>query len=89
MTPYNKLTIDEKLACISLYPEEAKKDEDWYIRLETYRALGFTEEALKDENLDIRREARIYFRINSDDELDKAVQLLKDKGLLVDGKILN
>ena len=30
MKNYNKLTNAEKLACLSLYPEEAKKDSDGY-----------------------------------------------------------
>jgi HEAT repeat protein len=51
---YEDLTYNEKLACISLFKEEAKKDEDWSIRLGAYRALGFTEEAKKDESWRIR-----------------------------------
>lgn len=43
--------------------EEAKQDEDWYIRLGAYRALGWTEEAKKDKDWSIRREAELYFRI--------------------------
>jgi len=35
MKKYNELTKEEKLACISLFPEEAKKDEGWDIRRET------------------------------------------------------
>jgi len=54
MKNYNDLTTEEKLACLSLYPEEAKKDEDLYIRLEAYRVLGFTEEAKKDEYWRVR-----------------------------------
>ena len=57
MKPYNQLTKEEKLACISLYPEEAKNDADWYIRREAYRILGFTEEAKKDKDWTIRHEA--------------------------------
>ncbi len=54
---YNDLSYDEKLACISLFPEEAKRDKDEDIRLEAYRALGFTDEAKRDEDEDIRLEA--------------------------------
>ena len=57
MKPYNTLTYEEKLACPSLYPDEAKTDEDWHIRLEAYRALGFTEEVKTDDNWLIRLEA--------------------------------
>ena len=57
MKPYNKLTREEKLACVSLYPKEALKDEDNYIRLEAYRVLGFTKKALKDEYWCIRLDA--------------------------------
>ena len=57
MKAYKSLTKEEKLACISLYLEDAKKDEDGDIRQEAYRSLGFTEEAKKDENCNIRLEA--------------------------------
>ena len=57
MITYNKLTTEQKLACLSLFPEEAKKDEEWSIRLEAYQNLGYTEEAKKDTEWDIRREA--------------------------------
>jgi hypothetical protein len=63
MKPYNELTIGEKLACLSLYPDEAKKDENTDIRREAYRALGYTDEAKKDEDWYIRREAKLYFKI--------------------------
>ena len=57
---YNKLTFQEKLALVRFYSEEAKNDEYWLIRLEAYRALGFTQEALNDKDDDIRKEAKIY-----------------------------
>ena len=57
MKPYNTLTYDEKLACISLYPEESKKDMDNYIRQEAYRSFGYTEEAKEDSDWEIRQEA--------------------------------
>jgi hypothetical protein len=57
MKPYNKLTNKEKLACISHYTEEAKKDSDTDIRQEAYRTLGFTEEAKKDKHWAVRQEA--------------------------------
>ena len=69
MKPYNELSLDEKIACISLYPEEAKKDEDFDIRLEAYRALGFTDEAKKDVYWSIRREA--YRRLGFTEEAKK------------------
>lgn len=34
MKPYNELTREEKLACISLYPKEAKSDANEDIRRE-------------------------------------------------------
>ena len=66
MKNYKDLSEDEKLACLSLYTEEAKEDEDWYIRREAYRALGFTEEAKKDEDWYICREAELYFKVKND-----------------------
>ena len=54
MKNYNDLTFDERLAGISLYPEEAKKDENLLIRREAYRTLGYTEEAKNDEYWGIR-----------------------------------
>ena len=57
MKNYNDLAYYEKFACISLYPEEAKKDEEGLIRLAAYRALGFPEEAKKDEDEDVRLNA--------------------------------
>ena len=69
MKKYKELTDNEKFACVSLYPEESKKDEDEDIRLEAYRALGYTEEAKKDEDRDIRREAELYFEVKNDDNI--------------------
>ena len=63
MKPYNQLITKEKLACVSLYPEEALKDKDWSVRREAYRVLGYTEEAKKDEDEYIRLEANIYFDV--------------------------
>lgn len=57
MKNYNDLTYDEKVTCVSLFPEEAKKDEEEYIRLMAYRMLGFPEEAKKDEYWRIRLES--------------------------------
>ena len=48
MKKYEELTREEKLACVSLYPEESKKDTDENIRIEVWRALGFTEKAKRD-----------------------------------------
>jgi len=69
MKPYNQLTNEEKLACLSLYPEEAKQDSNWVIRREAYRSLGYTEEAKQDSNPDIRREAELYFQIKNEEEV--------------------
>ena len=63
MEPYNKLTKEEKRACVFLYPDEAKGNEDRHIRKEAYRALGYTEEAKVDEDICIRREAELYFNV--------------------------
>jgi hypothetical protein len=63
MKPYSELTTEEKLACLSLYPEEAKADSDWIIRREAYRALGYTEEAKADSYWIIRQEAELYFKV--------------------------
>jgi hypothetical protein len=69
MKPYNELTKEEKLACISLYAEEAKKDEDADIRLEAYHSLGYTDEAKKDKDDYIRLEA--YRSLGYTDEAKK------------------
>ena len=66
MKNYNDLTTDEKLACVSLYPKEAKKDVNWYIRIEAFRALGYPKEAKKDVNDYIRREAEIFCEIKNE-----------------------
>lgn len=65
MKPYNELTMEEKVVCISLYPEEAKRDGNGYIRLWACRVLGFTDEAREDKDPDIRREAEIYFNVKN------------------------
>ena len=70
MKKYEDLTEAEKLACLSLYPEEAKQDEDWFIRREAYRALGYTDEAKKDKNWFIRREAYRALGYTEDDKKD-------------------
>jgi len=57
MIKYSELTTEQKMACLSLFPEEAKTDTEWYIRIEAYRAFGYTEEAKNDNNWYIRREA--------------------------------
>ena len=75
MKPYNRLTREEKLACVSLYPKEALKDEDNDIRLGAYRVLGAIEEAMKDESWYIRLEA--YRAMGFTEEA------LKDKSWLV------
>ena len=54
MIKYNELTTEQKLDCLSLFPKEAKKDENWSIRQEAYQILGYTEEAKKDEHWAIR-----------------------------------
>ena len=82
MITYNKLTTEQKLACSSLFPEQSKKDEYWFIRLQAYRALGYTEEALNDSESDIRREAEIYFEIKK--QLEKTTQ---KETIQIDGKM--
>src|SRR3990167_3021347 len=57
MKKYEELTREEKLACVSLYPEESKKDTNENIRREAWRVLGYTEEAKKDSSWIIRLEA--------------------------------
>jgi hypothetical protein len=68
---YEDLPYQEKLACISLFPEKAKKDKDWKIRLSAYRALGFDEDAKKDEHRQIRLEAYISLGFNEASKKDK------------------
>ncbi|MCH2023757.1 MAG: HEAT repeat domain-containing protein [Saprospiraceae bacterium] len=53
----NQMNYAEKLCCISYFPKESLKDEDASIRLNAYRALGFTKEALKDQHYRVRLEA--------------------------------
>jgi hypothetical protein len=61
------LDTEEKVVCFSLLSKEeqkkALKDEDYEIRLEAYRRLGFTEEAFKDDFWLIRMEAETYFKM--------------------------
>ena len=54
---WDEMTKDEKLVCIRYFPEEAKGDKDWIIRLEAYRKLGYTEEAKQDDDWLVRLEA--------------------------------
>ena len=68
--PWHKLTRCEKMACISLYPEEAKKeysnDEDSSkkrISLAARCALGFTKEDLKSDIPCIATAAGLYFSL--------------------------
>lgn len=63
MRKWDELTREEKLACILLYPEDAKRDVDADVRQEAYRALGYTEDAKKDVNWNIRQEAKLYFKV--------------------------
>jgi len=49
---WDEMDDEEKLACVTYFPEEAKGDKDSSIRLEAYQALGFTEEAKQDESWD-------------------------------------
>ena len=64
MKPWNELTHEEKMACVSI----AIKDPNWEIRLGAYREQGYTPEALKDTNPNIRREAEIYLRVKNIDQ---------------------
>jgi len=68
---YNELTIEDKLTCISLYPEEAKSDEAWHVRLAAYRILGFTEEAKLDEAWNVRLEAYRVLGFTEEAKSDK------------------
>ena len=54
---WDSFKYKEKTALMSLFTEEALKDENWNIRIRAYRSLGFTEEALKNEYWLIRLEA--------------------------------
>ena len=66
---YSDLSTEEKLVSISLFPEEAKKDENQCVRLAAYRILGFTEEAKKDEDEYIRLAA--YRKLGFTEEAKK------------------
>lgn len=59
---WETLNLVEKLQSVAQYPEEAKKDDDWWVRLEVYRTLGFDKNAKKDKDIIIRDEAKAYFR---------------------------
>ena len=60
---WNDMSDKEKLVMIRHFPEEAKSDDDWYIRREAYYALGFTEEAKSDYDWNIRQDAKLYFSL--------------------------
>jgi hypothetical protein len=68
---YEDLSYHEKLVCVRLFPEEAKKDENWRIRLAAYRVLGFDESAKKDEDWLIRLEAYRAFGFDENAKKDK------------------
>ncbi len=75
MTNWNDLEYIEKFALIRLYPEEAKKDENWRMRLEAYERLGFTEEAKKDKSEWVRREAYRYLGF-TDEDIGQEIEIL-------------
>jgi len=81
MIKFNELKYDEKLACVSLFPEESKKDIDRDIRLEAYRALGYTEEAKNDSSWYIRQEAYRAFGYTEEAKNDKDMDIRKEAGL--------
>ena len=78
MKKWEELSYAEKLACISLYPEEAKKNQDWAIRRATYRALGYTEEAKKDQDWAIRREAYRALGYTEEAKQDKSSSIRQE-----------
>ncbi len=49
---WDEMGDGEKLACIRYFPEKAKQDDDWDIRLAAYLELGFTEEAMGQVSLE-------------------------------------
>jgi len=65
MVKWDELSFNEKLTCMSLFPEHAKQDENDCIRLHAYRALGFPEEAEQDDYEDIKNQAELYFKIKN------------------------
>jgi hypothetical protein len=65
MVKWDDLDMVEKITCMNLFPEEGKQDDDWSVRLHAYRALGFTEESLKDQSAEVRQEAENYFNIKN------------------------
>jgi len=45
--------------------KKSTQDDHWLIRLEGYQCLGFNNEALQDKDIDIRKEAELYFKIKN------------------------
>ena len=56
MKKWNELNYSEKMALIRFYPEDALNDDCEDIRLEAYRALGYTAEAFNDDDWIIRKD---------------------------------
>jgi hypothetical protein len=57
MIKWDDLNRQEKRTCVSLFPEQAKQDDDEDVRLMAYELLGFTEQAELDTNWLIRLHA--------------------------------
>ena len=77
MIKYSELITTQKLACISLFPEESKKDEHWAIRMGAYRALGYTEESKTTNNWVFRRGAYrvLVYTEESKKDIDRDIRL--------------
>jgi len=52
-------------------------DDNWEIRIEAYRALGWTEKAFNDDELEIRREAKKFFKLKKKYSKTEAKDIIK------------
>ena len=76
---WDKMSHLEKKVMIRFFPEEAKNDEHWYIRLLAYRTHWFTEEAKMDCDIDVKEEAIMYFSLIEQDMPEYTIEELQVK----------
>lgn len=75
---WEEMSDEERLVMVKFFPEEAKIDVHWEVRLEYFRVNGFTEEAKTDTDGDIRREAEIYFSLITEKKVTEKRTIIVD-----------
>tara|TARA_R110002126_G_scaffold208250_1_gene355158 strand:+ start:173 stop:511 length:339 start_codon:yes stop_codon:yes gene_type:complete len=84
MKKWNELEYREKKVLVRFYKEDALNDDDDYIRLESYRILGYTKEALKDDDHNIRREAYQALGFTEDARNDADCDIRREAEIYLD-----